>query len=89
MKVVVESLVGPAIIRSDTRLTGGCVGDLTVASGATLELDGPLAGTLMVCGGAKAIIRGAVQGTVFDEGGMVRVVGAVRRMWRTEQPRFV
>lgn len=89
MKLVAESLVGPAIIRADTRLTGGCTGDLTVASGATLELDGDVAGNLMVCGGAQAIIKGAVHGTVFDEGGVVRVLGAVRRMWRSEQPRFV
>lgn len=89
MQIVSERLVGPAIIRRDTRLARGATGDLTVASGATLELEGPLAGNLMVCGGATAVIKGQVAGTVFNEGGVVAILGAVRKLWRSERPRYV
>ncbi len=89
MKLVSERLQGPAIIRRDTRLANGAVGDLTVASGVTLELNGALSGNLLVCGGATAVIKGKVLGTVFDEGGIVRIAGFVRRLWRTDRPRLV
>ena len=88
MHVVLEGLKGPAIIRSDTQIRGLAAGDVTVASGCRLDLDGELRGNLMVCAGAIAVINGLVRGTVFNQGGDVRLGrGALGRL-REFGPRY-
>ena len=89
MIIFLDRLEGPTILKSDTRLVAGGRGDVTVASGCRVELDGELAGNLLVCAGATAVINGSVRGVVRSEGGTVLGDGSFGALQHTDRGRFI
>ena len=65
-------IIGPTIIRDDTRALHGGQGDVSVDCGASLELHGVLRGNLLIRPGSVVDVRGQVQGRILNEGGELR-----------------
>jgi cytoskeletal protein CcmA (bactofilin family) len=77
MQTIDADVLGPTIVRQDTRLNGTVTGDVTVPAGVRLELNGTVRGNLLTCPGSEAVINGVLLGRLFNEGGEVEIFGLV------------
>jgi cytoskeletal protein CcmA (bactofilin family) len=70
-------VLGPLLVREDTRFHGMIDGGVTVAPGVTFEMRGMIAGDVTIDSDARVELRGMVAGSVVNRG-RLRVYGVVR-----------
>ena len=76
------------VVAVDEQVNHTIEGDVVVAAGGFLELDGVITGDLVVDGGAYAIVRGTVAGVVRNGGGHLHLLGSASEVIDTA-PRAV
>jgi cytoskeletal protein CcmA (bactofilin family) len=77
VKVDHGKVLGPVVVREDTRFHGMIDGGVTVAPGVTLDMRGMIAGDLTIEPDARVELRGMVAGSVVNKGHL-KIYGVVR-----------
>jgi cytoskeletal protein CcmA (bactofilin family) len=77
MRVDHGKVLGPIVVREDTRFHGMIDGGVTVAPGVTFDMRGFIAGDLTIEADARVELRGMVAGSTVNKGHL-RIYGAVR-----------
>jgi cytoskeletal protein CcmA (bactofilin family) len=70
-------VLGPIVVREDTRFHGMIDGGVTVAPGVTLDMRGFIAGDLTIEADARVELRGMVAGSTVNRGHL-KIYGVVR-----------
>lgn len=70
-------VLGPIVVRENTRFHGMIDGGVTVAPGVTFDMRGLVAGDLTIESDARVELRGMVAGSVVNRGNLT-IYGVVR-----------
>jgi cytoskeletal protein CcmA (bactofilin family) len=77
VKVEHGKVLGPVVVREDTRFHGMIDGGVTVAPGVTFDMRGMVAGDMTIEPDARVELRGMVAGSVHNKGHL-KIYGVVR-----------
>lgn len=77
MRVDHGKVLGPVVVREDTRHHGMIDGGVTVAPGVSFDMRGMIAGDLTIEPDARVELRGMVAGSVVNSGHLT-IYGVVR-----------
>ncbi|MDR2336087.1 hypothetical protein H9K76_17585 [Diaphorobacter ruginosibacter] len=74
---ILKGLLHDIAVTDQSTIEGQVLGNIVVTNGAELHLRGPCAGNLVVRRGGKAFIYAIVTGRIINEGGEIRMQGAM------------